>query len=385
MQRTHLAPGWRRLRPPFHGLWKLKAHADIEFPPSVAYGKVYVAQQKGRFFALNARTGKIVWTKHFEHCSAASPTISDGIVYQAYMHELPCRKHETGAAGFVVAWNARNGKEYWRVRAGSVESSPLLDRQDPLLRVLGPPPVRLPDPRQAQAAPQVDVRGRRPDRRRARPGGSNRRDRDEQRERLRRRRQDRASALALDVLLALREAGVLLRDARRSPTGASTSATRTARSTPSAPPAGTCSGRDRSGRTSTRPPRSGGRPCSSGPGTGRSSPSTRARARLAGGSTRRPRSRARRRSSPGSSTSRRAAAAALAACGASKVGPRGTWGLNARNGDPVWRFHDGKYSALVADGFRVYISGRNKVYAMITQAALRDAEEVHRLARSVGS
>src|SRR4249919_3751284 len=55
MQRTHLAPsGWRRLRPPFHGLWKLKARADIEFPPSVAYGKVYVAQQKGRFFALNA-------------------------------------------------------------------------------------------------------------------------------------------------------------------------------------------------------------------------------------------------------------------------------------------------------------------------------------------
>ena len=127
MQRTHLAPpGWRRLRPPFHGLWKLKARADIEFPPSVAYGKVYVAQQKGRFFALNGRTGKIVWTKHFEHCSAASPTIWDGIVYQAYMHELPCRKHETGAAGFVVALNARNGKEYWRVRAGSVESSPLL-------------------------------------------------------------------------------------------------------------------------------------------------------------------------------------------------------------------------------------------------------------------
>ena len=74
-QRTHLAPGWKRLRPPYHGLWQLKARADIEFPPSVAYGKVYVAQQKGRFFVLNARTGKIVWTKHFDHCSAASPTI----------------------------------------------------------------------------------------------------------------------------------------------------------------------------------------------------------------------------------------------------------------------------------------------------------------------
>ena len=53
---THLAPDWRNLRPPYHGLWKLKARADIEFPPAVAYRKVYVAQQKGRFYAVNART-----------------------------------------------------------------------------------------------------------------------------------------------------------------------------------------------------------------------------------------------------------------------------------------------------------------------------------------
>ena len=125
-QRTHLAPGWKRLRPPYHGLWQLKARADIEFPPSVAYGKVYVAQQKGRFYAINARTGKIVWTKHFSRCAAASPTIHDGIVYQAFMHPLPCAKHAGDARGFVIAWNARNGRELWRVEAGSVESSPLL-------------------------------------------------------------------------------------------------------------------------------------------------------------------------------------------------------------------------------------------------------------------
>src|SRR5439155_25830459 len=83
VERTHLAPNWRNLRPPFHGLWQLDAHNDIEFPPSVAYGRVYVAQQKGRFFAINARTGKIRWTRHFAHCAAASPTIRDGIVYQA--------------------------------------------------------------------------------------------------------------------------------------------------------------------------------------------------------------------------------------------------------------------------------------------------------------
>src|SRR4029450_6782276 len=72
-QRTHLAPGWPNLRPPYHGLWKLKARADIEFPPSVAYRKVYVAQQKGRVYAVNARTGKMGWQKHFPNCSAASP------------------------------------------------------------------------------------------------------------------------------------------------------------------------------------------------------------------------------------------------------------------------------------------------------------------------
>jgi outer membrane protein assembly factor BamB len=124
--RTHLAPTTWNLRPPFKGLWQLKARADIEFPPSVAYGKVYVAQQKGRFFAINARTGKIVWTRNFPNCAAASPTISDKIVYQAFMHQLPCRKHAGGARGFVIAWDARNGRALWRFTAGSVESSPVL-------------------------------------------------------------------------------------------------------------------------------------------------------------------------------------------------------------------------------------------------------------------
>jgi outer membrane protein assembly factor BamB len=124
--RTHLAPTTWKLRPPYKGLWQLKARADIEFPPSIAYGRVYVVQQKGRFFAIDARTGKIVWTRNFPNCAAASPTISDRIVYQAFMHPLPCHKHAGGARGFVIAWDARNGRALWRFEAGSVESSPVL-------------------------------------------------------------------------------------------------------------------------------------------------------------------------------------------------------------------------------------------------------------------
>ncbi len=124
VQRTHVAPNWR-LRPPFHRIWQLRT-GDIEFPPSIAYDRVYVAQQRGRFFALDARSGKLKWTHTMANCAAASPTIADGVVYQGFMHRLPCGKHQAGARGFVIAWHARNGRRLWRFDAGAVESSPLL-------------------------------------------------------------------------------------------------------------------------------------------------------------------------------------------------------------------------------------------------------------------
>ena len=151
----------------------------------------------------------------------------------------------------------------------------------------------------------------------------------------------------------------------RSRTGGSSSATLTARCTPSGRAAAICSGRGRSGRTSTRLQPSGGTWSSWGPGTAISSRSMPGRATCAGDTTRRPRSPVRRRSwrvIVYFSTCGRCGAGGLRRV---KIGPRGTWGLNARNGEPVWHFPDGKYSALVADGRRIYISGRNKVYALI--------------------
>lgn len=123
--RTHVAPGLRH-RPPFRRLWMMRAGHYIEFPPAVAYGRVYVSQQRGRFFAVDGRTGKVAWSKNYRRCSAASPTAHAGVVYAAYMHPLPCAKHLPGARGFVIALNARTGRELWSFRAGAVESSPLL-------------------------------------------------------------------------------------------------------------------------------------------------------------------------------------------------------------------------------------------------------------------
>jgi outer membrane protein assembly factor BamB len=47
-----------------------------------------------------------------------------------------------------------------------------------------------------------------------------------------------------------------------------------------------------------------------------------------------------------------------------KKGPNGTYALDARTGKLVWRFPEGQYSPLVADGERVYLTGATRVYGL---------------------
>ena len=122
--RQHISP--YNHRPPYRRLWSIDAHDTLEFPPTVAYGRVYLAQQKGLFFALDAKTGKVDWKHSFGRCAASSPTIGKGVVYQSWMHPVECLQGQAGANGFVIAWDADTGKELWRWKTAPVESSPLL-------------------------------------------------------------------------------------------------------------------------------------------------------------------------------------------------------------------------------------------------------------------
>lgn len=131
--RTH-DPIQFHLRPPFKKIWTLRVGNIIEFPPVVGYGTLFVNQFRGRFFAVDAATGKRRWRKHFLHCGAASPAIGKNIVYQAYMQPYPCNRFPRSQPGFVVAILFRSksgvllnrGKILWRYKTGAVESSPLL-------------------------------------------------------------------------------------------------------------------------------------------------------------------------------------------------------------------------------------------------------------------
>ncbi|MBA2475666.1 MAG: PQQ-like beta-propeller repeat protein [Actinobacteria bacterium] len=125
LARTHVAPDWD-LRPPFRRAWTVRTGNVLEFPPVVARGRLFVAQAKGRFLAIDGRSGKVFWRKRFRRCSAASPTVEGDVVYAVFLHELPCAKDDRDAPGLVVAMRIRGGGILWRFRTGPVESSPLL-------------------------------------------------------------------------------------------------------------------------------------------------------------------------------------------------------------------------------------------------------------------
>lgn len=121
-QRTHLSPYLHR--PPFRRLWTLKTGWYVEFPPAVGYGKVFVSQLRGKFYAVDAETGEWRWRRQFPFCSAATPALTAGLVIQAFV-PAPCTKGPRGAPGLVVAMRQSDGRTVWRARIAS-ETSPLV-------------------------------------------------------------------------------------------------------------------------------------------------------------------------------------------------------------------------------------------------------------------
>ena len=124
-ERTGFAAGIE-IRPPFRKRWTVRGRNLIEFPPVIAYGRLYVGTNPGRFLAIDAASGEIAWEKRFGRCIAASPTVADGVVYQPLMDPSPCGNPDRDAPGYIVALDADTGRELWRFQAGVIESSPVL-------------------------------------------------------------------------------------------------------------------------------------------------------------------------------------------------------------------------------------------------------------------
>jgi outer membrane protein assembly factor BamB len=122
--RTRAVSG-RSLRPPFRRAWMFLGHSLLEFPPVVAYGRVYLSTFKGILYALDARTGRKLWLYHSGRCGWASPSVDDGRVFDTFIGNGECGSRARD--GEVVAFDARTGKRLWLRSVGPIESSPLAE------------------------------------------------------------------------------------------------------------------------------------------------------------------------------------------------------------------------------------------------------------------
>lgn len=113
--------------PPFRRAWMFRAQALLEFPPAVAYGRLYFANNAGVIFAISAKTGKRAWKIRTGHCQAASPAVDRHLVYVTLLNRPPCNAKKVGG-GELLAIHAGSGRVKWRKQIGASESSPVVWR-----------------------------------------------------------------------------------------------------------------------------------------------------------------------------------------------------------------------------------------------------------------
>ena len=125
-ERTRISPF--RHRPPFERRWTFRGRNLLEFPPSIAYGNLYVSNIDGITWAVSTETGKAVWRHASGHCTASTPAVADELVVQAFLNPKPCNSSRSPfeLEGAVIAFDARTGKVRWTVSLGPSESSPLI-------------------------------------------------------------------------------------------------------------------------------------------------------------------------------------------------------------------------------------------------------------------
>ena len=120
------APLGFKVHPPFRRapVWTFRAHALLEFPPAIAYSRIYIVNNSGTVFALHQQSGKVLWKYRTHRCSAASPAVGNHLVFVSLLNKPPCNASH-GVDGKVIAFDAETGRIRWQRTIGPSESSPL--------------------------------------------------------------------------------------------------------------------------------------------------------------------------------------------------------------------------------------------------------------------
>ena len=122
------------LKPPFKRIWRTEPTGELlEFPPSLARGRLFVAENNGRVVALSARTGRRLWKRDLGALAASTPTYDKGRLYVTILCQTACTtaigNTESNGRGRVAALSARTGRVVWqRDLPSRAESTPVVVR-----------------------------------------------------------------------------------------------------------------------------------------------------------------------------------------------------------------------------------------------------------------
>jgi outer membrane protein assembly factor BamB len=99
--------------------WRFEPAGYASCAPAVADGRVYFGTWGKQFYALDAETGRKVWSKDVGHrFSSSSPAVVDGTVYVGTNGDGPMvvsgDDDEEFVSGAVLALDAETGTERWR-------------------------------------------------------------------------------------------------------------------------------------------------------------------------------------------------------------------------------------------------------------------------------
>jgi outer membrane protein assembly factor BamB len=115
------------LAPPFKRIWTFPARNLVEFPPAVAYGRLFLANGNGVLYGVGAKNGRKAWRYDSHRCVAASPAVDRHLVYETFMNAPPCnRKPSPSLTGELIAFKVGTGKVEWRKKIAPSESSPVV-------------------------------------------------------------------------------------------------------------------------------------------------------------------------------------------------------------------------------------------------------------------
>jgi outer membrane protein assembly factor BamB len=121
--RTRATPS--TMRPPYRLQWVFHADSLLEFPPALAYGRLYLPTFAGRLLAIAPESGRVLWRYDSHRCAWASPAVAHDLVFQTFLLRPPRCLPGVDVQGELVAFDARTGDVRWRRALPATESSPL--------------------------------------------------------------------------------------------------------------------------------------------------------------------------------------------------------------------------------------------------------------------